>query len=73
MQLTLRTAFALLALTLFASVGHAADPADDSASEAQAIQGDEGKSSQDSNATKPGQNGAEADDFVKEYDRETDQ
>jgi hypothetical protein len=52
MQLTIRTAVALLALTLLASTGHAADPADSPAGEAKAIQGDEGKSS--SGAVKPG-------------------
>ena len=44
MQLVLRTAFALLALTVLSNGAYATDPASSPDAEAQAIQGDEGKS-----------------------------
>jgi hypothetical protein len=56
MQIVSRTFFALLAVTLFASWAHAADPGSSPKAEAQAIQGDEGKS----DPGKPGPGGSDA-------------
>jgi hypothetical protein len=60
---------------MLAGIAHAADPADDSASESQAIQGDEGKSTQSDQKQGSGSADTDSDNDMmqKEYDRENDQ
>lgn len=66
MQLFWRSASALIALMILTGAAYAADPAEDPASEAQAISGDEGKSAMDSTE---GAGPTDADDSAMESEQ----